>query len=66
MRKLDVLAHGARVCVAPSTSWMLAGVRFACDVCLHVFGSVACVVEPLAAAVVVAHVGLLPSVCADV
>lgn len=64
--KLNMLPHGAWVGVAPPTSWMLAGIRFASDVRLHVLGSVACVVEPLATGLIVTDIGLLPRVRANV
>ena len=55
---LDVLSHRARIRIALSTAGILAHVWLSCDVRLHVFCTVARVVELLRAALVVTFVGL--------
>ena len=60
--KLDVFPHRTGVRVALGAARDLAGVRFPCDVSLHVFGTVTGVVETLVAVLVVAGVRLLSRV----
>ena len=66
MSKLGVFPHGARVCVCLVTSRVLAEVWLACDVCLHVLGAVAGVVEAFPTSLVVTGVWLLTCVCPHV
>ena len=63
---LDVFSHRARIRVALSTAGILADVRLSRDVRLHVFRTVARVVELLCAALVVTLVGLFPRMRANV
>lgn len=60
--KLCVLSHGRGICVGLVAARELARVRLLHDVSLHVFRSIARVVEPLRAPFVVARVRLLPGV----
>lgn len=66
MGELYVLPHRAWIRVALAAAGKLAGVGFAGDVGLHVFGAIAGVVEAFIAAFVVADVGFLSRVGPDV
>ena len=66
MGKLDVFPHGARIRVALVTPGDLAGIRLACDVSLHVLGTIAGVVETLIAVLIMTRVRLFPRVGPDV
>ena len=58
----DVLPHGAGVCVALVAPRVLASIRLAGDVSLHVLGAIAGVVKFLGAPLVVALVGFFARV----
>ena len=61
--KLNVFPHRTRVRVALVAARHLTGIRLACDVCLHVLGTVTGVVESLIAVFIVTGIWLFPCMC---